>query len=278
MFYIVFFFTVHVYMNIYSISKKGKRDQNEDYETIFINCDGKNTSSQKINLFGIYDGHGGKYVSKFLSEKIPPYFKNLNTTYPLSGRYVRHVFKEIQENLEKNHRDSCECCGSTCLLAIDYIHDKKRFIDVINLGDCRCIISRGNKAHVITYDHKPNWPDEKERIKKIGGEIYYDGVDWRIGDLSVSRAFGDLDNKPYISCIPDVFRYKISKKDQFMILACDGLWDVMESQEVVNFVINNCYDMEYNRINKKINIARLLADHAIQKGSTDNITIIVVFF
>jgi serine/threonine protein phosphatase PrpC len=61
-------------------------------------------------------------------------------------------------------------------------------------------------------------------------------------------------------------------------LACDGLWDVLEPQEIVNFIISQCYDLEGNRINKKTNIARTLGDLALQKGSTDNITIIIVFF
>lgn len=265
-------------MNIYSISKKGYRDQNEDAETIYINCDNNDTKSNKLNIFGIYDGHGGKYVSKYLSEKLPQYFKNQGIKIPLSGKYIKDVFREIQTDLEKNHTVNCTYCGSTCIIAIDYIYEQKRYVDIINLGDSRCIISKNNKANVITTDHKPNWPAEKERIKKIGGDIYFDGADWRIGDLSVSRAFGDLDNKPYISYVPDVFRYRISRKDQFMILGCDGLWDVVDGQEAVNFIINNCFDLESNRINKKINIARLLADYALKKGSTDNITIIIVFF
>jgi serine/threonine protein phosphatase PrpC len=265
-------------MNIYSISKKGKRENNEDCETIFLNMNGEIKEHCKINIYGVYDGHGGKFVSKYLSKNLPKYFKSLNVKYPLSGKYIRNVFKKIQNDLEKKHNEESDYCGSTCLMAIDYINDNNRILDIINLGDSRCVISKNNKANVITKDHKPNWPDEKERINKIGGQIYYDGVDWRIGDLSVSRAFGDLDNKPYISCIPDIFRYKINKKDQFMVIACDGLWDVMDSQEVVNFILANSYDLEYNRINKKINIARFLADFALQKGSTDNITIIIIFF
>jgi serine/threonine protein phosphatase PrpC len=63
-----------------------------------------------------------------------------------------------------------------------------------------------------------------------------------------------------------------------MILACDGLWDVLDNQEAVNYVITQCYDLEMNRINKKINIARMLAELALQKGSSDNITVIVIFF
>ena len=265
-------------MSVYSISKKGIRDQNEDKDTIIINLNNQNNNIAKINIFGVYDGHGGKFVSKYLSENLPNYFTNKNITFPLSGKYIRDSFAITQKNLEKNYPVESDYCGSTCLMALEYIYEKKRYIDVVNLGDSRCIISRNNIANVITKDHKPNWPDEKKRLQQMGGEIYYDGVDWRIGALSVSRSFGDVDSKPYISIKPDIFRYKITRKDQFMILACDGLWDVLDNQEVVNFVVSQCYDLEGNRINKKTNIARMLADLALQKGSSDNITAIVVFF
>jgi serine/threonine protein phosphatase PrpC len=63
-----------------------------------------------------------------------------------------------------------------------------------------------------------------------------------------------------------------------MVLACDGLWDVLQNQDVVNFVLSNSYDEKNNRINKNTNIARKLAEYAIMRGSGDNITCIVVFF
>lgn len=265
-------------MNIYSISKRGKRDQNEDAENIIVNLNNSDKTKAKINLYGVYDGHGGKFVSKYLSENLPQYFLNPQTVYPLSGKYIRNSFKEIQNTLETKYENKSTYAGSTCLVAVDYVFDKRRFIDVMNVGDSRCIISRNNKANIITTDHKPNWPDEKKRIVKMGGEIYYDGFDWRIGDLSVSRAFGDLDNKPYISAVPEIFRYKINKDDQFMIIACDGLWDVFDNQEAINFIISNSYDLDRNRINTKTNVAKLLADMALKKGTTDNVTIIIVFF
>jgi serine/threonine protein phosphatase PrpC len=265
-------------MSIYSISKKGIRDQNEDKDTIIVNLSNQNNNIAKINIYGVYDGHGGKFVSKYISENLPKYFLNKNIVFPLSGKYIKETFARIQQKLETEHSTESDFCGSTCLMAFEYIYDKKRYVDVVNLGDSRCLISRNNIANVITKDHKPNWPDEKKRLEQIGGQIYYDGADWRIGALSVSRAFGDLDTKPYISTKPDIFRYKITRKDQFMIMACDGLWDVIDNQEAVNFVISQCYDLEGNRINKKTNIARMLADLALQKGSTDNITAIIIFF
>lgn len=265
-------------MSVYSISKKGMRNQNEDKDTIIINLNNQDNTIARLNIFGVYDGHGGKFVSKYLSENLPQNFTDKNIKLPLSGRYIREKFMDIQTKLEKEHPLEADYCGSTCLIAIEYIFDKKRYIDIVNLGDSRCVISKNNIAHVITKDHKPNWPDEKKRLQQMGGEIYYDGVDWRIGALSVSRSFGDIDSKPYISVKPDIFRYKLTHKDQLMIIACDGLWDVLDNQEAINFVISQCYDMEGNRINKKINIARMLAELALQKGTSDNVTVIVVFF
>jgi serine/threonine protein phosphatase PrpC len=63
-----------------------------------------------------------------------------------------------------------------------------------------------------------------------------------------------------------------------MIIGCDGLWDVVSAQDASNYVISQCYDLESNRINKKTNIAKMLAELALQKGSTDNVSVIVVFF
>ena len=137
---------------------------------------------------------------------------------------------------------------------------------------------RNNIAHRLTKDHKPDKPEEKYRITQLGGKIYYDGYDWRINDLSVSRAFGDNESKAYVTHRPDLYKYKITKRDKFMVLACDGLWDVMTDQNVVDFVLDRYYDMKNgDRINKRVNVSKQLAEHAIQVGSGDNITALVVF-
>ena len=140
------------------------------------------------------------------------------------------------------------------------------------------MLCRNNIGMALSKDHKPNWPEEAIRIKSLGGEILFDGYDWRIHDLSVSRAFGDISAEPHVTNMPDIYKYKISCDDKFLIVACDGLWDVFSNQDVANFVLENCYDIQTNvRINKHINIAKKLGEFAIAKGSGDNITIIVVF-
>ena len=262
------------------VSLKGKRSDNEDKHCIILNLEEQNPELAKINFFSVYDGHGGKFVSKFLEKNLHLCFTNKNISYPINKDYIYLIFKHIQDTLREKYNQQALHTGSTCLIVIHFKIENEEYLDVINTGDCRCVISRNNNAIPLTKDHKPDWPEERRRIEKTGGKIYVDNHgDYRIKDLSVSRAFGDLDAEPHVTNIPDIFRYKIEKTDSFIIIACDGLWDVLSNSEAVNFVLNNCYDQTLkNRISKNVNIAKKLAEYALTMGSGDNLTVIVVFF
>ena len=264
-------------MNIHSVSLKGLRDQNEDKHNAILNIDQKKPELNNINYFAIFDGHGGKEVSKFLNINMPKYFFNKSVSYPIPRKYVSSVFDHLQKNLQ-NQKYS-KHCGSTALIVLHYKHNNEEYINVINTGDCRCILCRDNFAMPLTKDHKPNWPEERARIENLGGNIVFDGFDFRIKDLSVSRAFGDIDATPYVTHTPDLFRYKLEKTDKFIVLGCDGLFDQASNDLIVNFILLNAYDMNTNkRINKNVNIAKKLAEFVIQRGSTDNVSVIIIFF
>lgn len=264
-------------MIVHSVSLKGLRDQNEDKHLIILNSDNRDPNLNNVNLFGVFDGHGGKEVSSFIHDNISMFLTDKRIQYPISKKYIYNVFDHIQKELKK--KNYAYHCGTTCCTVVNFKYDNENYLNVINVGDSRCIICRDNFAMPLTKDHKPNWPEERHRIEQLGGLIRWDGYDWRIKDLSVSRALGDLDATPYVTHRPDLYRYKIDKMDKFLVLACDGLWDVMTNSEVVNFILLNCYDRTTkNRINKNLNIAKKVAEYALKKGSTDNITVIVVFF
>jgi len=266
----------NVKMNVHSVSLIGKRESNEDQHVVFLNGDSKNDKYCPVNFFSIFDGHGGGKISKFLKQNLQNYFTNKKVSYPLHKGYINMVFDYMQYIMQKQHYNTAFHSGSTCLTAIHYRKNGSMYLQVINLGDCRAVICRDNLGIPLTKDHKPNWPEEKERIEKLNGEkIHFDGEDWRIKDLSVSRAFGDIEAKPYLSHRPDIFRYKLDKTDKFVVLACDGLWDVLSSQDAINFVLE-CQKEDDKK--KKKNIAQVLAEHAIAKGSMDNITVIIIFF
>lgn len=116
---------------------------------------------------------------------------------------------------------------------------------VANAGDSRCIICREDKAIDMSIDHKPEDVPELERITKAGGKVSNDG---RInGGLNLSRAIGDHSYKQnkdlnakeqMITALPDVKTLTIDPvKDQFMVLACDGIWNFMSSQDVCDFIL-----------------------------------------
>ena len=115
---------------------------------------------------------------------------------------------------------------------------------VANAGDSRCVLCRDGQALELSFDHKPEDQPEMTRIVKAGGKVTADG---RVnGGLNLSRALGDHAYKQnatlppeeqMISALPDIRHATIDpKKDEFMILACDGIWNFMSSQDVIQFV------------------------------------------
>lgn len=241
----------------------------------------ENKNEVKVNYYGVYDGHGGKFVSNYLSKYIYPFFlsKKAGVSYPLDKNYVNTVYDKIQNKLFTEHEAEATECGSTCLIVCHFKENNKNYLNIMNTGDSRCVLCRNNIGVALTKDHKPDWPDEKHRINKLGGVIERDEYGtYRIDEFSVSRAFGDKTSSKYMTHRPELYKYKITKNDKFIIIACDGLWDEVRTEEAVNFVLEKCYDSEMKRINKNTNIACMLGKYAIHKGSTDNVTIIIVFF
>ena len=89
-----------------------------------------------------------------------------------------------------------------------------------------------------------------------------------------------MDASPFVTHKPEIFKYNIKKSDKFIILACDGLWDVITNEEAIYFVLNKLNDIDnLNNISgySKNNISQSLAEHAIKNGSTDNVSIIIIF-
>jgi serine/threonine protein phosphatase PrpC len=248
----------------YSASLKGARTNNED--THIISNNGLNY------IWGVFDGHGGKTVSSYLKQNLGKLLLKKKSSVGYKNFYIRNIFNNLQKKLisdSDKKKINIQDVGSTCLLSI-LTNDK---LQIVNVGDCRAVICQKNGlAKALTIDHKPDWINEKKRITKLGGKIKYDKEDdvYRIMDLSVSRAFGDLEYTTYVKHNPDIFTHRLKSTDNFIILACDGLWDEVCSQEAVNYVLANK--------NKK-NVAQSLAHWAInEKKSMDNVSIIIVFF
>lgn len=264
-------------VKVYNASLQGKRQTNEDEHFIFLNSEKFNKEYNFIDIIGVFDGHGGPLISKYAKNNLPNFFikknKELFFNCKFTAKYINKIFKSFNKNLEKSHPRAANYSGTTCCIGIITNDDKGKVLWVINAGDSRAVLhNKSGIAIPLSKDHKPNTPEERDRIESIDGgkeKIYYDGSDWRVVDLSLSRALGDLEANPYVTPLPQVYRYRISNNDKHIILACDGLWDVISNQDAVDFI---------KKAPKKTNLAKLLAEKAIEHGSTDNVTVIVYKF
>ncbi|XP_015524868.1 probable protein phosphatase CG10417 isoform X1 [Neodiprion lecontei] len=163
-----------------------------------------------------------------------------------------------------------------------------RELYVANAGDSRCVLCRNGQAVELSLDHKPEDQPEMQRIVKAGGKVTADG---RVnGGLNLSRALGDHSYKQnaalppqeqMISAEPDIKTATIDpEQDEFMVLACDGIWNFMSSQDVVQFVSTR-FKQGYETISQ---ICEELFDHCLAPNTLgdgtgcDNMTAVIVRF
>jgi serine/threonine protein phosphatase PrpC len=154
-----------------------------------------------------------------------------------------------------------------------------------NIGDSRAVLCRNDTAWDLTTDHKPTDPSEKQRIESRGGSVIWCGdVDYygnpiedrgvyRVnGHLALSRAIGDRAERPHVSASPDMVAVQVEDGDEFVILATDGLWDVMDSTEAVSYVK---FVLESGLSKEKV--ASQMVQEALRRGTFDNITVLVIW-
>jgi protein phosphatase 1G len=165
----------------------------------------------------------------------------------------------------------------------------KKVIVVANAGDSRAVLSRDKKAIPLSYDHKPSHVTERERIVAAGGFVSDIGGICRVnGNLSLSRAIGDLryktntDLEPaaqIITAEPDIKTIELTSEDEFMVLACDGIWDVLENQDVVDFIHARLGEKKPEEIASELLDHCLASDPRESRGKgCDNMTCCIVQF
>ena len=275
------------------------RDYNEDTITATkIILDGVNDSN--TFFFAVYDGHGGNGCSLYLKEKLHHFIKNF-TKESLNEAIntVEEKFMSEEALDEKGEiKDSSGSCGIMALI-------QKNKLIIANVGDSRLVLFKKNSLYFSTEDHKPGSPSEKTRIEKGGGMVYQtpsliplhqNGKEieppWRVlpGRLSVSRTFGDVEAKNeklggmknVVVALPDITEIELDEDFNFMVLGCDGIFDVLSNEEILECVKIVLKEKEINDLNN-VNISELcgyIADMIIKsslaKDSYDNVSCIVV--
>lgn len=242
-------------------SFRGKRATMEDFYDIKTSeVDGK-----PVCLFGIFDGHGGSRAAEFLKGHL---FQNL-MKHPLFSTNPKLAISETYQQTDMEFLDSEKdtfrddgSTASTAVLVGNHLY-------VANVGDSRTIISKSGKAIPLSEDHKPNRTDERRRIESAGGVVMWAGT-WRVGGvLAMSRAFGNRMLKQFVVAEPEIQDQEIDEEIELLVLASDGLWDVVPNEDAIALA---------QAEEEPEAAARKLTETAFTRGSADNITCIVVKF
>eukprot|EP01061_Rhynchopus_euleeides_P025473 TRINITY_DN4120_c0_g1_i1.p2 TRINITY_DN4120_c0_g1~~TRINITY_DN4120_c0_g1_i1.p2 ORF type:complete len:304 (+),score=61.64 TRINITY_DN4120_c0_g1_i1:120-1031(+) len=214
---------------------QGWRKGMEDAHATVLKLDG--CDAGPCSFFGVYDGHCGQATAKYTGDNLHKQlalcdeFKN--SQWPEA---MKKAFLTVDDMLQRDGCDSSGCTAVTCLLT------PEGKIVVGNAGDSRCVLCRAGKAVPLSFDHKPTNEEEIRRIQAAGGTVSGGRVQ---GNLALSRAIGDFEFKQsktlppeeqIVTANPDVTITDITPEDEFIVLACDGIWDVMTNDEVIDFV------------------------------------------
>jgi len=264
----------------------------------------------ELSLFGVFDGHGGDMVAHYAARNFPQFllktgclsigmdgegFKQKATeAFEKSLLEIDTAMRQLPE-VESGQDQS----GSTSVMTL--LHP--RYVVCANTGDSRAVMARSDQAVTLSNDHKPFLPEEKERIEKAGGQVKFNRVN---GDLAVSRALGDFvykrcesvnDKEQAVTAFPEIIiEERDAANDQFILLACDGIWDVMSSQEVVSKVLDLLRngrpapapeedpgaDADEPMPPKPQRpwdlgaVCEALIDHCLRLGSRDNMSVVIV--
>jgi len=235
------------------------------------------TQFRQLSFYGVYDGHGGttsaELVEKLLHANIfsTDAFKAGDVPNSLTTGFLCTDKVIVEKANEQGWMN-----GSTAVVGI--VADRKLFIG--NIGDSEAILVVVAKdgalaTHNLTTPHKASDPSEKERIEKLGGHVFFGRV---FGALAVSRAFGDSRYKQpktsqdFVTAQPALHEVDLVPEHKYLILACDGLWDVMNHQNAAEFV-----HKFYQEGKSPQEVAQLLVQEALRKRTEDNVTVIIVY-
>lgn len=273
-------------MDYYHYATIGKRETMEDTYAV----EKWQVKGKPCYFFGLFDGHGGSLASKVVAELLPSFVMFEMTLYGKAPREaLTAAFLRMQQRLEAERPKFLDQ-GTTAVVVLIF----DNVIYCANSGDSRAVLFNPLFGCMnLSKDHKPSDKMEKQRIEAAGGFVSYNTkndvsrvwTDKRKKDvgLSTSRSIGDLSSKtPHgeylISPIPDVtamvnpnrahyFRGEYIPPG-FVIMACDGIWDVLSSKDACAIVQK--YGVEL--------APRALTEEALRRGSTDNITVLVIPF
>ncbi|KAG0462740.1 hypothetical protein HPP92_021216 [Vanilla planifolia] len=254
-----------------SFATRGGRETMEDTHFLLP----KISNEKDIHVFGIFDGHRGAAAAEYSARALPGFLQRAGESCSPADALTEAFIKtdiafreELASNciskriVQKNYHPGC-----AALIALIV----RNMLFVANAGDCRAILCRAGRPYPMSKEHLASCHVERIRVMDAGMEVKWNVDTWRVGPaaLQVTRSIGDGDLKPAVTAEPEIIETTLSADDEFLVMASDGLWDAVSNKEVIS-IINNT-------VKEPAMCSKRLASEAIERGSKDNITVIVVF-
>jgi protein phosphatase 2C family protein 2/3 len=260
----------------------------EDAHAIVPSLDQGDSEEQSNAFFAVYDGHGGDQVAKFAGRNV---HKRLLTEEAFRQKHYEEALKRAFIGTDEDFLADPNAKGSSGCTAVAALVTNDNKIYVANAGDSRSVISVKGKVKPLSFDHKPVDKAEKARIYAAGGYIEDGRVHVDDGhenkNLAMSRALGDFicknnrslpPEQQVVTANPDVTVHDITEEDEFLIIACDGIWDCLSSQQAVDFV-----RLTVSEGKELTEITEMICDHCMAPDTscglgmgTDNMTVLIV--
>jgi len=239
-------------------------------------------SHSDINLFGVFDGHGGSFAAQYAAAKLVGHIVNNRSwtdgamSVDVLSSILRQAGLDVDAALreEATVRSGEDHSGSTAVFGLV----TPTHVIIANIGDSRSVMGVGGNTVPMSFDHKPTNKSEEQRIQAAGGTVTMKRVN---GDLAVSRALGDFSYKQsshldpcqqQVSPEADITTVARSSDDEFLIVACDGIWDVFSNEQCTQ------YFREALESGSAEQACEGLLDECLGRKSRDNMTVILVQF
>ncbi|KAJ6315701.1 hypothetical protein OIU78_019049 [Salix suchowensis] len=254
----------------------GRRRDMEDAVAIHPSfCRKDQETTTGLHFFGVYDGHGCSHVAVKCKERLHELVKEelgiKQEWKSAAERSFRRMDREVVAwNQGMEVRANCKCemqtpeCDTVGSAAVVSVVTPDKII-VANCGDSRAVLCRNGKPLPLSSDHKPDRPDELNRIENAGGRVIYWDCPRVLGVLAMSRAIGDNYLKPYVSCEPEGKRHAQSPRSPRLAENNDDVGITASSSGIGEMSDKACSEA-----------SMLLTKMALARHSTDNVSVVVV--
>ncbi|XP_029028400.1 protein phosphatase 1K, mitochondrial [Betta splendens] len=250
-----------------SASVLGLRKRNEDRLRVARIHD-------NLLYFAVFDGHGGPHAADYCYGFMETFIRDALEEEEDLEKVLRKAFlntdKALHTHLSYFNNDALLTAGTTATVAM--LRDGVELV-VGSVGDSRAMLSRKGRAKRLSKDHTPDRKDERQRIRSLGGFVAWNGLGQANvnGRLAMTRSIGDFHLKASgVIAEPDTRRLNVQPAtDSFLALTTDGINFLLSDQEICD-IINQCQD--------PTDAANVIAQQALQYGSEDNATIVIVPF